>query len=105
MSDELSMHLLVTPLLYRIFTIQTSPQRTRLIGILLLTEFTVVMVVHMVMNEFLLHAMTFGMGVLLIATRTIKLVSQRVPDPFTRKKLRNIGLFGVGMIFFLLHQE
>jgi dihydroceramidase len=89
------MHLLVTPLLYRIFTIQTSPQNTKLIGILFLTEFTVVMVVHMVMNEFLLHAVAFGLGVLLIATQTIKLVSQRVPDPFTRKKFRNIGLFGV----------
>ncbi|GFF35854.1 alkaline ceramidase YPC1 [Aspergillus udagawae] len=100
MSDELSMHLLVTPLLYRIFTIQTSPQHTKLIGILFLTEFTVVMVVHMVMNEFLLHAVAFGLGVLLIATQTIKLVSQRVPDPFTRKKFRNIGLFGVCSFVF-----
>ncbi|GIK05190.1 hypothetical protein Aspvir_009293 [Aspergillus viridinutans] len=100
MSDELSMHLLVTPLLYRIFTFQTSLQHTRLIGILFLTEFTVVMVVHMVMNEFLLHAVTFGLGVLLIATQTIKLVSQRVPHPFTRKKLRNIGLFGVCSFVF-----
>ncbi|GIJ87026.1 hypothetical protein Asppvi_005928 [Aspergillus pseudoviridinutans] len=94
------MHLLVTPLLYRIFTIQASPQNTRLIGILLLIEFSVVMVVHMVMNEFLLHAVTFGLGVLLVATQTIKLVSQRVPHPFTRKKLRNIGLFGVCSFVF-----
>ncbi|RHZ65517.1 ceramidase [Aspergillus thermomutatus] len=100
MSDELSMHLLTTPLVYRIFTIQTSPQHTRLIGILLLIEFTVVMVVHMVMDEFILHAVAFGLSVLLIATRTIKLVSRRIPDPLTRKNIRNIGLFGCCSFLF-----
>ncbi|KAJ5580072.1 uncharacterized protein N7459_006057 [Penicillium hispanicum] len=100
MSDELSMHLLTTPLLYRILTFQASPQRTRLVGIVLLTLFTIVMVVHMVMDEFLLHAVSFGLAVYLIATRTLNIIPQQVPDPAVRKPLRNIAFFGCFCFLF-----
>ncbi|KAI5455625.1 ceramidase [Mariannaea sp. PMI_226] len=94
MSDELSMHLLTTPLIHRLLTYKASPQRTRLIGLILLTLFTVVMVTHMVMDEFLLHASTFGLGVYIIATRVRKMIPQQVPDPRSRKTLQNISTFG-----------
>ncbi|KAJ5234620.1 uncharacterized protein N7469_003788 [Penicillium citrinum] len=94
MSDELSMHLLTTPLLYRILSFKASPQRTRLIGIILTILFTIVMVVHMVMDEFLLHASSFGLAVYLIATRTFKIIPGQVPDLKVRKTLRQISLFG-----------
>jgi len=99
LADELSMHLLTTPLLYRILTFKASSERTRLVGIVLSVLFTVVMVVHMVMDEFLLHAVSFGIAVYLIATRTSKLISQQVPDPFLRKKLRYVSFFGICMTF------
>ncbi|KAJ5455713.1 uncharacterized protein N7458_003977 [Penicillium daleae] len=95
MSDELPMHLLTTPLLYRILTFKASPERTRLVGIVLSALFTIVMVVHMVMDEFLLHAASFGLAVYMIATRTSKIISQQVPNPYLRKKLRNISFFGI----------
>ncbi|CEJ57595.1 hypothetical protein PMG11_06283 [Penicillium brasilianum] len=95
MSDELSMHLLTTPLLYRILTFKASPERTRLVGIVLSVLFTIVMVVHMAMDEFLLHASSFGLAVYMIATRTSKIISQQVPDPYFRKKLRNISFVGI----------
>lgn len=88
------MHLLTTPLLYRILTFQATPERTRVVGIALFTMFTVVMVVHMVMDEFLLHATTFGLGVYVIASRSLKIVAQQVPDPALRKRLRNLAFFG-----------
>ncbi|KAL5361102.1 ceramidase [Aspergillus floccosus] len=94
MSDELSMHLLTTPLLYRVLTFQTSPQYTKAVGIFLSLEFTVVMVVHMVMDEFLLHAVTFGLGVYLIATRTLKIIPRQIPDAYTRKNVQHVALFG-----------
>ncbi|KAH8122276.1 alkaline phytoceramidase [Trichoderma asperelloides] len=94
MSDELSMHFLTTPMVYRLLTFKSSPQRTKLVAVLLTILFTVVMVTHMVMNEFLLHATTFGLAVYLIATRTLKLISLQVPDDRIRKNLRNIALFG-----------
>ncbi|KAJ5689570.1 alkaline phytoceramidase, partial [Penicillium macrosclerotiorum] len=100
MSDELSMHLLTTPLLYRILTFQATPQRTKLIGAILSLLFTIVMVVHMVMDEFLLHATTFGLAVYLIATRTMKIIPQQVPDPRTRKNLRYISSFGCACFAF-----
>ena len=99
LADELSMHLLTTPLLYRILTFKASPARTRLVSIVLSVLFTVVMVVHMVMDEFLLHAVSFGLAVYMIATRTSKLISQQVPDPFLRKKLRYVSFFGICMTF------
>jgi dihydroceramidase len=68
--DELSMHLLTTPLLYRLLTFQASPQYTWIVGVVLAIEFTTVMVIHMVMDEFLLHAVTFGIEVYVIATRS-----------------------------------
>ncbi|RAO67234.1 uncharacterized protein BHQ10_003246 [Talaromyces amestolkiae] len=52
------------------------------------------MITHMVMDEFLLHATTFGLSVYIIATRTLKLISQQVPDQRIRKNLQNIGLLG-----------
>ncbi|EPS31367.1 hypothetical protein PDE_06322 [Penicillium oxalicum 114-2] len=95
MSDELSMHLLTTPLLYRILTFKASPEKTRLVGIVLSVLFVTVMFFHMVLNEFLLHAITFGIAVLTIAVRTSKLLGQQVPDPYMRKKLRNVSIFGI----------
>lgn len=100
MSDELSMHLLTTPLLYRILSFQTSPERTRIVGIILSLLFTVVMVVHMVMDEFLLHAVTFGTAVYLIATRTLKIIPRQIPDPVTRKNIQSVALFGCASFIF-----
>ncbi|PYH43079.1 ceramidase [Aspergillus saccharolyticus JOP 1030-1] len=100
MSDELSMHLLTTPLVYRILTFQVSPRWRRWIGIALCIEFTTVMVVHMVMDEFLLHAVTFGAGALLIARRTMQAISHKIPDPLIKQKTRNIGRFGIFCFLF-----
>jgi dihydroceramidase len=66
------------------------------VGITLSFLFTVVMVVHMVMDEFLLHAVTFGMAVYLIATRTLKIIPGQVPDLSTRKDIQNVAFFGCG---------
>ncbi|KAJ5895104.1 hypothetical protein N7495_006795 [Penicillium taxi] len=96
MSDELSMHLLTTPLLFRVLTYKATPQHTKIVGSILLTMFTIVMVTHMVMDEFLLHAVTFGLAALLITTRTTSLISHEIPDPTIKKKFRiiaNVGLF------------
>lgn len=95
LADELSMHLLTTPLLYRLLTFKTSTKHTKLVGLALLTVFTTVMIAHMVMDEFLLHATAFGLAVYLIVVRVLKLISQHVPDPLVRKSLRKIAVFGL----------
>ncbi len=99
------MHLLTTPVIYRILTFQASPQRTRLVGIILTVLFTVVMVTHMVMDEFLLHATSFGLGVYIIATRVLKLIKEQVPDPHVRNRVRKIARFGVCKFFFAVLQS
>lgn len=88
------MHLLTTPLLYRILTFQSTPRRTKLVGVILSILFTVVMVVHMVMDEFLLHAVTFGLGVYLIATRTLKIIPRQIPDLGIRGNVQGVAVFG-----------
>ncbi|KAL2817679.1 ceramidase [Aspergillus cavernicola] len=100
MSDELSMHLLTTPLLYRILTFQKSPQHTKLVGSILFTIFTIVMVVHMVMDEFLLHAVSFGAAVLLITTKTMKTIPRQIPDLAIRANVRLISQFGLFSFVF-----
>ncbi|KAJ5724434.1 alkaline phytoceramidase [Penicillium malachiteum] len=100
MSDELSMHLLTTPLLYRILTFQATPERTRLIGAILLTMFTIVMVVHMVMDEFIVHAVSFGLAVWLIANRTIRMIPNQIPDLWFRKKIQRLSFFGCFCFLF-----
>lgn len=87
------MHLLLTPLLFRLLSFNASPQKTRLLGALLSTIFVIVMVVHMVMDEFLLHATSFGFGVYLLATHSLKVIKQ-LPDPHMRSTLRNMAIFG-----------
>ncbi|KAM0563074.1 hypothetical protein ACHAPJ_001920 [Fusarium lateritium] len=67
------------------------------------------MVTHMVMDEFLLHATTFGLGIYVIATRVLRIIPQQVRDPVTRKKFQNIatlGLasFGLGYIVWLIDE-
>ncbi|OJI79581.1 hypothetical protein ASPTUDRAFT_59643 [Aspergillus tubingensis CBS 134.48] len=98
--DELSMHLLTTPLLYRILSFQATPQYTKTVGIILSVLFTIVMVVHMVMDEFLLHAVTFGTAVYLIATRTLKIIPREIPDAEDRKRIQNVALFGCASFIF-----
>lgn len=88
------MHLLTTPLIYRLLTFKTSPERTRVIGLVLITLFTIVMVTHMVMDEFLLHATTFGGGVYVIASQVLKIIPEQAPDPYIRKALRNTAILG-----------
>lgn len=99
-ADELSMHLLTTPLVYRLLSFKASPQRTKLLGIVLMTLFTAVMVTHMVMDEFLLHATTFGLAIYIIATRVHTIIPQQVPDPVKRRTLQNIALLGSCMYTF-----
>ncbi|KAF5021131.1 hypothetical protein F66182_6831 [Fusarium sp. NRRL 66182] len=99
------MHLLTTPLIYRLLSFKASPQRTRLVGLVLSILFTIVMVTHMVMDEFLLHATTFGLGVYVIATRVLRVIPEQVSDPIIRKRLRSIAIlasFGFGYTVWLI---
>lgn len=92
------MHLLTTPIVYRLLTFKASPQRTKLVGTILFILFTTVMVTHMVMDEFLLHATTFGLSIYVIATRSLKIISQQVPDPAIKRTLRNISILGMSKL-------
>lgn len=92
------MHLLTTPIVYRLLTFKASPQRTKLIGTILLILFTIVMVTHMVMDEFLLHATAFGLSIYVIATRTLKIISEQVPDPAIKMKMRNVSRLGMSKL-------
>lgn len=96
LADELSMHLLTTPLIYRLLSFKASPQKTRIVGTVLSILFTIVMVTHMVMDEFVLHATTFGLGIYVIATRVLKIIPQQVKDPIIRKKFQNMAILGLG---------
>lgn len=88
------MHLLTTPLVYRLLTFKASPRYTKLVGGFLAILFTVVIVTHMIMDEFLLHAVTFGLAIYIIASGVLRIIPQQVPDPVIKKKLRNIAIFG-----------
>lgn len=99
MSDELSMHILITPLIYRTLTYKTNPQYTKMAGIGISIMFTIVMVTHMVLDEFLLHATTFGLGAYFIATRPLVLIRE-CDDAVLRKKIRNVIMLGTGFFLF-----
>lgn len=94
-ADELSMHILITPLIYRTLTYKTNPQYTKMAGIGISIMFTIVMVTHMVLDEFLLHATTFGLGAYFIATRPLVLIRE-CDDAVLRKKIRNVIMLGTG---------
>lgn len=91
------MHLLTTPLVYRLLTFNATPEKTRLVGIILTILFTVVMVTHMVMDEFLLHATTFALAIYVIVTRSRRIIPQQCPDPKVRKSIQTVSTFGLGM--------
>lgn len=87
------MHLATTPLLYRVLTFGASARHTRTVGSVLLVLFVAVMAIHMVMDEFILHALSFALSVHLIRTRILRLISLRVKDAAIRKKVRSLALF------------
>lgn len=58
------------------------------------------MVTHMVMDEFLLHATSFGLAVYLIGSRTPKIIQGHVPDLKLKKSLRYLSFFGCCMLWF-----
>jgi dihydroceramidase len=89
------MHLLITPLLYRILTFKASLQRTYVVGTILSIVFTVVMVVHMVADEFLLHATSFGTEVYLVANRSMAIIRKSL-HTHTKEPLRSLAIFGCG---------
>ncbi|KAM5343834.1 hypothetical protein ACJ41O_012371 [Fusarium nematophilum] len=65
------------------------------------------MITHMVMDEFLLHAAAFGLGIYVIASRILKTIPEQVPDARLRKTVRNIailgcGSFGLGYVVWLI---
>lgn len=95
------MHLLTTPLIYRLLTFRASPQRTLLVGVVLSILFTTVMVTHMVMDEFVLHAVTFGGGVCIIIRQVLKMIPMVAQDEDVERRLRGVALFGCGMYSFL----
>lgn len=88
------MHLLTTPLLYRVMTYKRDAAYTRRVGIILSALFTIVIATHMVMDEFLLHATSFGLSVYLLAAGSLKIISQGT-DSNTNRILRNLVLFGL----------
>ena len=94
-ADELSMHLLTTPLLYRLLSFNASSQGKLILGLVLSGLFTIVIATHMMLDEFLLHATSFGLAVLLIALNIMKLIPQQVPDPRIRQRLRVTARFGL----------
>lgn len=87
------MHLL-TPLLHRLLTLGASPRRARLVGAALLGLLASVMVAHMALDEFVLHACAFGLAVSLIVARLPALVARRVPDPRARRTLGAMTVLG-----------
>lgn len=93
-ADELSMHLLITPLIYRLLAFKASPRYTKLLGVVLCTLFTTVMVTHMVLDEFLLHASTFGLGVYIIQMRISKIIGQ-VSSPAVNRVLPQVARLGL----------
>lgn len=65
--------------------------------VVLAIEFTTVMVIHMVMDEFLLHAVTFGIGVYVIATRSYSEID--FPENF--RSVRQEKCSGYGSVWLL----
>lgn len=87
------MHILLTPLLFRLLSFKASPQQTILLGAVLSVTFVVVMVIHIVMDEFLLHATSFGLGIYLLATCSLKAIHQ-LTDNHIKARFRNMAIFG-----------
>ncbi|EFW99283.1 alkaline ceramidase family protein [Grosmannia clavigera kw1407] len=106
MSDEFSMHLLTTPLLYRVMTYKTDAAYTRRVGIILSALFAIVITTHMVMDEFLLHATSFGLAVYLLAAGSLKIISKGTDESVKgiRRKLVMFGLlnFVIGYLAWLI---
>ena len=95
--------LLTTSLvLHRVFTLNGSTTYRRNVAFGLLATLIPISVYHCAKEETILHALAFGGIVVVVGTKTRKLVLLRVKERNRRRRVRGLGIFGVCKCFNLL---
>lgn len=89
------MHLTTAPLLHRVLTFGKSQRYTNTLGAIISVAWLLGFIIHATMDEFLLHAVGFGLSVYVIGYQTSRLLSERVRDPVYRAKAQGMARFGI----------
>ena len=95
--------LLVTSLvLHRVFTFDGSTTYRRNVAFGLLATLIPISVYHCVKEEIILYVLAFGGMVVVVGTKTRKLVPLRIKERDRRRRVRGLERFGVCKCFNLL---
>ncbi|KAL4784278.1 ceramidase [Aspergillus varians] len=101
MMDDLSMLFATTPVLHRVLTVNSNRRDSTISALILGSLLTLLIVYHVMTDEFIFHVISFGAMVVVIGVRTMQLVHTRTsPGSASRRQIWGMVKFGA-VIFSL----
>lgn len=84
--------------LHRAVTFGKGQKFSRNFAILLIASISVETLYHSIMDEHVVHELTFLFLILLVARQTRALINQRVSKAEDKRMLKRLSIFGTGML-------
>ncbi|KAL4958491.1 ceramidase-domain-containing protein [Aspergillus filifer] len=98
MMDDLSMQLTTTPVLNRVLTANSDRRHSNIKAIVLGALLFLLVMIHALADELILHSVSFVVVVTIIGVQTIRLVNSRtVPGSSARRQIWGIVRFGAAI--------
>jgi hypothetical protein len=94
--DDLSMFLAVGALLHQLLCFEATPAQRRNYTLAILGVLIPVSTYHVVANEIYVHEIVFGIMVIMVVSKTRKLIRERVKNEEHKKRMGQLASFGVG---------
>jgi dihydroceramidase len=95
-ADDTSMQIATSCCLHRAMTFGKSKEYSRNLALILITSISVETVYHSVMDEHVVHELTFLLLIILVANQTRGLINQRVKQTEDKRMLKKLAIFGTG---------
>jgi hypothetical protein len=90
------MFLAVGALLHQLLCFEATPAQRRNYTLAILGVLIPVSTYHVVANEIYVHEIVFGIMVIMVVSRTRKLIRERVKNEEHKKRMGQLATFGVG---------
>lgn len=100
--DDLSMLFTTTPVLHRVLTVNASRRDSFIVGLVVYSALSWLVVYHVSTDELILHATSFVGSVAIIGIRTVQLLRLRTTeDSAARQQIWSMVKFGAGRSLLL----
>lgn len=95
-ADDTSMQVATACVLHRAASFGNSEQYSRNVALLLITSLTIEGLYHSIMDEHVVHELTFLFLILVVVALTRSLIRKRVLKTEDKQRLKWLSIFGTG---------